>query len=58
MEVKRVAENGKSGMRKKKQQSQKQRPRSWFQNSSISGSKYSVRNSRRGCLQGKSEITQ
>jgi len=44
-------------MRKKKQQSQRQRPRSWFQNNSIGGLKYLARNSQKECPYKKSGIT-
>jgi len=43
-------------MRNKKQQSQKQRLRSWFQKNSTSELRYLARNSQRGYLQGKSVI--
>jgi len=36
-------------MKKKRQQSQKQRPRSWFQNNFTGGSKYLAKNSWREC---------
>ena len=43
-------------MKKKKQQSQRQRLRSWFQNNSIDRLRYLARNSRKGCPHGKSGI--
>ena len=45
-------------MRKKRQQSQKQKQRSWFQNNFISRLRYLARNSQRECLHEKFEIMQ
>jgi len=50
--------SGRFGMRKKKQQSQRQRLRSWFQKSSISESKSLARNSQSRCPQERFGIMQ
>ena len=40
-------------MKRKKQQSQRQRQRSWFQKNSISGLRFLARNSQNKCPQGR-----